>query len=323
MKKNFWDKLKESGKPILALAPMAGVTDSAFRQMCKQYGADLVYSEMVSVDGLQYSSDKTLSRAFFDEMEQPIIVQLMGSDPKKFAEAAKKLEAMGIDGIDINFGCPAKKITKACAGAQLMEDLDRAHDILKATIEATSLPVSCKIRKSKYNAKLGRDVTALEFLEKMKDLDIKAIMMHGRRYEQVHAGDVDYEAIAEVKKVFKGVVIANGGINTPEDAKKALEMTGADGLGIARGAHGKPFLFKQIKDFFEFGKYDSLDSLGIKKLALEHTELSLKLKDARGMLEMRKHLAWYIRGMEGAGKMRERLVRANSLEEVKAVLVTN
>ena len=323
MKKNFWDKLKESGKPILALAPMAGVTDSAFRQMCKQYGADLVYSEMVSVDGLQYSSDKTLSRAFFDEMEQPIIVQLMGSDPKKFAEAAKRLEAMGIDGIDINLGCPSKQITKACAGAQLMEDLDRAHDILKATIEATSLPVSCKIRKSKYNTKLGRDVTALEFLEKMKDLDIKAIMMHGRRYEQVHAGDVDYEAIAEVKKVFKGVVIANGGINTPEDAKKALELTGADGLGIARGAHGKPFLFKQIKDFFESGGYESLDPIGIKKLALEHTELSLKLKDARGMLEMRKHLAWYIRGMEGAGKMRERLVRANTLEEVKAVLAGN
>jgi len=144
--------------------------------------------------------------------------------------------------------------------------------------------------------------------------------MHGRRYEQVHAGDVDYESIKEIRKHFKGFLIANGGINSPQEAKMVLELTGADGVGIARGAHGKPFIFKQIKDYLETGSYEEISPEIVKKLAVEHTELSLTNKAERGMLEMRKHLAWYVRGMNGAAKMREKLVRANSLEEVKEIL---
>lgn len=318
----FWDRLKEKG-PILALAPMAGVTDAAFRQMCKEFGADLVYSEMVSTEGLQYAPDKAIQRAFFEEKERPIIVQLMGSDPKKFAEAAKRLEDMGVDGIDINFGCPAKKVTKTCSGAQLMEDLDKAHAILKATIQATSLPVSCKIRKSKFSKKDGRDVTGLEFIHKMSDLDLKAVMVHGRRYEQVHAGEVDYQSIKEIVNAFHGVVIGNGGITTPEEAKNMLEVTGAHGVGIARGTHGKPYIFKQIKEYLSTGSYTKPTPEEIRQLALRHVTLSYGHKEDKGLLEMRKHLAWYIKGMDGASKMREQLVRVTQLDEVRDILLAH
>jgi len=317
--KTFWDDLKEKG-PIVALAPMAGVTDAAFRQMCKEFGADLVYSEMVSTEGLQYASDKTLEKAFFEEKERPIIVQLMGSDPVKFAEAAKKLEKMGVDGIDINFGCPAKKIVKNSSGAQLMEDLDMAHAILKATIDATSLPVSCKIRKSKFSHKDGRDVTGLEFVRKMADLDLKALMVHGRRYEQVHAGEVDYESIKQIVDEFPGVVLANGGIDSPEKAKEVLKITGAHGVGIARAAQGKPYIFKQIKDYLTKGSYTAPTSQEIKELALKHVGLSFGHKEGRGMLEMRKHLSWYVKGMDNAKQIRNKLVRVNTLQEVDDIL---
>ncbi len=317
----FWDTLKSQG-PIVALAPMAGVTDAAFRQMCKDFGADLVYSEMVSTEGLQYAPDKALERAFFEEKERPIIVQLMGSDPKKFAEAAKRLEDMGVDGIDINFGCPAKKITKTCSGAQLMENLDNAHAILKATIDATSLPVSCKIRKSKFSKADNKNVTGMDFIRRMSDLDIKAIMVHGRRYEQVHAGEVDYESIREIKENFSGVVLANGGINTPEDAAHALAVTGADGVGIARGTHGKPYIFKQIKQYLETGAYDQPTPQEIRDMALYHVELSYGHKEGKGLLEMRKHMAWYLKGMVGASQLRMQIMQSTDLDEVKQILQT-
>jgi tRNA-dihydrouridine synthase B len=317
---NFWDRLKEKDTPIIALAPMAGVTDAAFRQMCKDFGADLVYSEMVSTEGLQYAPDKALERAYFEEKERPIIVQLMGSDPAKFAEAARRLEEMGVDGIDINFGCPAKKITKSCSGVQLMEDLDKAHAILKATIEATSLPVSCKIRKSKWSDKEKRFVTGLEFVEKMKDLDIKALMVHGRDYSQVHTGEVDYDAIKEIKKKFNGVVLANGGITTPQEAAHMLDVTGADGVGVARGAQGKPYIFKHIKEYFETGSYEPVNTKLIRELMMKHLELSYEHKEGRGLLEMRKHLAWYMKGLEGASQVRRQIMQSQDLDELKAIL---
>lgn len=319
---NFWDKLKSKG-PILALAPMAGVTDSAFRQMCKEYGADLLYSEMISADGLFYDSERTFDLTNFKEMERPIIIQMMGSDPKHFAESCKKLEAIGVDGIDINFGCPAKKVVKNLCGAKLMEDLDLAHDIIKAATEAVKIPISCKLRKSKFNPISGKDVTAIEFINKMSDLDLKAIMIHGRRYEQVHAGDVDYDIIRQVKEIFPGVVLANGGIDSPVKAAEVLKLTGADGIGVARAAHGRPFIFKQIKKYLETGEIWEPTIEEIKLMALRHVELSYENKLGRGVVEMRKHLGWYIRGVAGASELRNNLVRANNLDEIRELLVGN
>jgi len=317
--KDFWDKLKSKG-PILALAPMAGVTDSAFRQMCKEFGADLVYSEMISSDGLFYDNDNTIDLTTFKEMERPIIVQMMGSKPSVVADSAKKLESLGVDGIDINFGCPAKKVVKNLCGAQLMENLDLAHDILEATIKAVKIPVSCKIRKSKLNSETGRPVDAIEFVKRMSDLDIKALMIHGRRYEQVHAGEVDYDIIREVKKIFPGVVLANGGIDSPQKAKQVLEITGADGVGIARAANGRPYIFKQIKMYLETGELWTPSPEEIKEIALRHAKLSFLNKEGKGLLEMRKHLGWYVKGMHNASELRVQLMKADTLEEVQRIL---
>ncbi len=311
MKNNFWKKLK---KPIIALAPMAGINDSAFRQLCKKYGADVVYSEMVSVDGLFYGSAKTFELMKFAKKEKPIVIQLFGCKPELFAKAAKEVEKIGADGVDINFGCPAPKIYKIMGGVRLMRDLELCYEIVKATIEATKLPVSIKIRTS-----IGK-VTALDLVNKVKDLPISAIMVHGRSFEQAFRGEADLEAIKSVKKAFKGIVLGNGGIYTPEQASHMLVQTGADGIGLAQGVLGKPWLFKQVKDYLKSGKYKELNMAQIKKAALDHAALNYKLKGKTGILEMRKHLAWYFKGFPGASDLRKKLVQVETIKEIKAIL---
>ncbi len=314
--KNFWLKLK---KPIIALAPMAGITDSAFRQICKKYGADVVYSEMVSVDGLFYNSAKTFDLMKFDKREKPIVIQLFGSKPELFAKAAKEVEKMGADGIDINFGCPAPKIYKNMGGVRLMRDLNLCYEIVRATCEAVKISVSIKIRSS-INFPGSKKVTALDLIKKIKDLPLAAIMVHGRSYEQGFSGPVDLEAIKSVKRAFKSIVLGNGGIYTPEQAKAMLVKTGADGIGLAQGVLGKPWLFKQIKDYLTAGKYQEFNLAQIKKVALEHAALNYKLKGKAGILEMRKHLAWYFKGFPGASDLRKKLVQVESLMEIKKIL---
>ncbi|MEI6627495.1 MAG: tRNA-dihydrouridine synthase family protein, partial [bacterium] len=251
MKKNFWQKIK---KPILALAPMAGVTDSAFRQICKKYGADVVYTEMVSADGLYYDSKKTLEFLRFAKAEQPVVIQLFGKHPEKFTKAAQLAEKAGFAGIDINFGCPAKKVAGHGGGVTLMRDLPKCREIIEAVLAGTKLPVSIKIRAS---IKKGKEtVTALDFLQTIKDLPIAAIMFHGRSYEVPFSGDPDYEMIKKAKVLCPHIpLLGNGGVNSPEDAKKMLDLSGCDGFGLARGLYGKPWLFDLIKDYLKAGKY--------------------------------------------------------------------
>jgi tRNA-dihydrouridine synthase B len=309
--KNFWIKLK---KPIIALAPMAGINDMAFRQLCKKYGADVVYSEMVSVDGLFYNSVKTFDLMKFNKKERPYVVQLFGCKPELFAQAAKEVEKFGADGVDINFGCPAPKIYKIMGGVRLMRDLDLCYEIVKATCEAVKIPVSIKIRTG-----IGK-ITGLDLVNKVKDLPISAIMVHGRSFEQAFRGVADLEAIKAIKQAFSGVVLANGGIYTPEQAKDMLAQTGADGIGLAQGLLGKPWLFKQVKDFLKTGKYKEYTMTQIKKAALEHAALNYKFKGSTGILEMRKHLGWYFKGFTGASDLRKKLVRVETIENIKEIL---
>jgi nifR3 family TIM-barrel protein len=311
MTKNFWTKFK---KPIIALAPMAGVTDSAFRQICKKFGADVVYSEMISVDALAHNSKKTLKMLEFSKKEKPSVFQLFGKKPELFSQAAKLLEQKGVDGIDINFGCPAPKVFKCGGGASLMKDLDLCYEIIKATCLAVKIPVSIKIRSS-----VGK-ITALDLIRKIKDLPVAAIMIHGRSYEQGFGGNVDLEAIKSARKAFKGIVLGNGGIINPLIAKEMLVKTKVDGIGLAQGVLGKPWLFKQIKDYLKTGNYSEFNFRQIKKTALEHAALNYKLKGRQGILEMRKHLAWYFKGFAGASLLRQKLIRVNSLEEIKITL---
>ena len=254
MKKNFWQKLK---KPILALAPMAGVTDSAFRRVCRESGADVVYTEMVSADGLYHDSKKTLELLDFDKAEQPVVVQLFGKTPEKFTKAAKICEEAGFAGIDINFGCPAKKVAGHGGGVTLMRDLTKCQEIIGAVLAGTKLPVSVKLRTS--IKKGDKIVTAIDFIRFMKDLPISAVMVHGRPYEDPFNAEIDYAMIAKVKKEFKaGPVLGNGGIKTPEDGKKMMKEAGVDGLGLARGLYGKPWLFGQMKKYLKTGKRSSV-----------------------------------------------------------------
>jgi len=304
---NFWQKLN---KPIYSLAPMAGVADSAFRQICKKFGADVVYSEMISATAIVYNSKKTLELMEFGKIERPYVIQLFGSKPEHFAIAAKFItKKVKPDGIDINFGCAVKKVTKQGAGIALMANLKLARQVIEATINNTNLPVSIKIR-----SQVGK-ITALDFLKHLSDLDIKAIMIHGRTSTQGNSGSVNYKIIKQAKKYFKGIILANGGVKDKKSAVELLKLTGADGIGIGQGALGKPWIFKQLR----INNYE-LTIKDIYKVALEHSKLEQKLKGKQGIIEMRKHLCWYVNGMENASELRKELIRVESLNDIKKIL---
>src|SRR3989339_596922 len=263
LQNDFWQKLN---KPFYAMAPMAGVADSAFRQVCKDFGADVVYSEMASVAALCYNPKKTLELLEFSEKERPYVVQLFGSEAKQFAEAARIVtKEINPDGIDINFGCPVKKVAKQGAGAVLMRDKKKSREIIRSTIENTELPVSIKTRAQVDT------IDALEFLDYMHDLDIKALMIHGRTLAQGFSGDINTETIKKARDFFSGVLMANGGVYSRAEAEKLLQATGVDGIGIARGALGRPWIFSEIKDLdFPKSKEEKF------KIVLEHVKLAEK-----------------------------------------------
>ncbi|MFA6513953.1 MAG: tRNA-dihydrouridine synthase [Patescibacteria group bacterium] len=323
-KNNFWQKLKSTGKPILALAPMAGFTDSVFRRICKKYGADVLYSEMVSATALYYSDrigiqkkgkqDKnpTLELMNFNRRaERYYVIQLFGSKPEHFAAAAKIInDKVRPDGIDINFGCPVSKIIKQGAGADLMKNLAKSRAVIEAVLSATDLPVSIKIR-----SKSG-DVSALDFLKNISDLPISAVMIHGRTLNQGFAGACDFKIISAARKYFSGVILANGGINSLITAQEALKESKADGLGLARGVLGRPWLFKEIKK----NKQIDLKLTQIFKLIIEQAKEAKKTKGENALIELRKHLVWYVQGLEGASKMREKLVAVSNLQELKKII---
>ncbi|NCN22207.1 tRNA-dihydrouridine synthase [Candidatus Falkowbacteria bacterium] len=329
-KNNFWQKLKNHDRPILALAPMAGFSDAAFRQICKKNGADVLYSEMASTAALYYleknplrklltkgdrlESEKTLDILRFDrKKEKYFVAQIFGSNPEHFAVATKIItEKIKPDGIDINFGCPVPKIIKQGAGASLMKDLERSKAVIKAVLDNTNLPVSIKIRLA------SGSIDFKNFLQNISDFPIAALMIHGRTLKQGFVGAADFKAIKEARKYFKGIILANGGIYDLEEAHKALKESEADGLGLGRGILGRPWLFKEIKN----NKIINKSKAGVFKLLLEHAELGHKLKGKRATYELRKNLCWYLRGVKGAAKLREALVKAESLNEIKKVFKT-
>ncbi len=316
---------------------MAGITDSAFREICRRYGADATYSEMASVSALFFKPQKTLELVKFNDSERPYVVQLFGKDPAHFAKAAKIISSLPRhvethrdaslqtrpDGIDINFGCPAKKVFGHGSGCALMPQKELARDIISAVCENTDLPVSIKIRAGL------KDTTALEFIENTKDLPYSAVMIHCRTYEGGFSGPVDFGICEEVKKIIpEKIVLGNGGINSPGDAVKILQnYPTLDGLGIARGAWGRPFIFDEIKnllsrsrDALQCVSTDEYDFNKIKKNMLEHAELIYRNKGRLGLFEIRKHMSWYVKGFPGASELRRKLVLAESLEEIKNIL---
>lgn len=316
--KNFWEKLPH---PILALAPMAGVTDAAFRIMCKRGGADVIYTEFASSDALAYGSKKTIEMLSFTQEERPVVAQIFGKDPELMYKATKKIQELGFDGVDINFGCPAYKVVKHGGGVCLMRNLPLVHDLVQAVTEAaTEIPVSIKIRGSIKSEDKQSTTYAVDLVKAVKDLPVKALMIHGRSFEKPFDGDLNTNAITDVVKVFPGIVLANGGITTPEKAKEILHETKAHGIGIARGAWGHPWIFGQVKEYLQTGAWKEKTQEEFKAAILEHARLAFELKGKHGIVELRKHLAWYVKGIDGASALRRQLVRVNTIEEIQNII---
>ncbi len=298
------------------LGPMAGVTDVVFRKICKRYGAALTCTEMVSVQGLFYQPKKSLELMQKDE-GCPQLVQIFGSDPNMMADMAKK-HCNDFDVIDINMGCPAPKIVKGGAGSALMLTPNIAYDIVKAVKDKTGKPLTCKMR-------LGWDensINAVEFAGGLQEAGADAVAVHGRTRQQYYSGAADWKLIAKIKSAIDVPIIGNGDIFSANDAKRMLDETGCDMVMVGRGAQGKPYLFNEIKSVIETGSFVSVPNLEQRMNdALEHASGLCEIfgeKIAARM--MRKHLAWYIKGERDAAELRNKAVRVNSLEDIKAFL---
>jgi tRNA-dihydrouridine synthase B len=295
------------------LAPMAGVTDMPFRYQCKRMGAGLTFTEMISAKGIVYNDRKTKQMTITHPAEAPCAVQIFGSEPDTMAKAAEVFNCRDdIAIIDINMGCPAPKIVRNGEGCALMRDIKLASDIIKAVVKATVKPVTVKFRKG-YD---GR--SAVEFAKMAEDSGAKAVTVHGRTRDQFYSGKADWDVIAEVKESVSIPVIGNGDVFTPEHAKKMLQTTGCDGVMVGRGALGNPFIFKRILSFIyndELLPYLA-DSEKYRVIS-EHYKMMTELKgEATAVKEMRKHIAWYLKGIPGAARLRAEVFSETSADNV-------
>ena len=302
-------------KNNLLVAPMAGVTDRPFRVLCKRLGAGMAVSEMVTSNSLLYGSAKTLRRANHEGEVEPISVQIAGADPKMMAEAAKYNVDNGAQIIDINMGCPAKKICNVMAGSALLKDEPLVAQILKAVVGAVDVPVTLKIRTGWD--KQNRNAVAVAKMA--EDIGIQALAMHGRTRACGYTGDAEYDTIAAVRQAVDIPLIANGDITTPEKAKFVLERTGADAVMIGRAAQGRPWIFREIEHYLATGEHMPAPEVGeIRAVMLEHLhDLYAFYGELTGMRVARKHISWYTKGLVGSANFRHNM---NQLQTIEAQL---
>lgn len=305
--------MNEFYKNKVMLAPMAGVTDLAFRTICKEYGADLVVSEMISSRGLHYKDKKTAALLKTNQTEAPLIVQLFGNDPGIMAESAKTLESMGVSYLDINMGCPAPKIVKNGDGCALMKNEILAGKIAETVVQAVSVPVSVKFRA-------GWDTdsqNAVSFAKVMECSGVSAIAIHGRTKEQFYSGTANLEIIKRVKEAVSIPVIGNGDITDGASAKNMLDKTGCDSIMVGRGALGNPFIFQCIKKTLAGETYSEPTLFERQRAMQRHIELMRETKPERvGVPEMRKHFAWYVKGLPHSAKLKVQAFSAKTYEEL-------
>lgn len=301
----------------LILAPMAGVTDLPFRLICKDFGADLVVSEMISAKGIEYKDKKTKLLLATHEAESPLIVQLFGSDPDIMARSAEFVQNEGGKAIDLNLGCPTPKITKNGDGAALGRNEELAHAVISAVVRGASVPVSVKFRSGWDEGSKN----CIRLAKIAEQAGASALSIHGRTAQQFYAGHADWSDIQAVKKAVSIPVIGNGDVVSPETAKAMLEETGCDSIMIGRGAQGNPFLFRQIRHFFETGTYAPISPQEKKETILRHLELLVTHKGEHlGMLEARKHIAWYLKGMPHSAAFKIKAFSASTFKEMKAIV---
>lgn len=300
-------------KNSLILAPMAGITDLPFRHLCREQGAGLAISEMISSDSSLWASPKSVQRMDFSGEPGPVSVQIVGSDPKKMAQAAQANVDLGADIIDINMGCPAKKVCRAESGAALLRDEERIKQILDTVVTAVEVPVTLKIRTG-WDQQSRNGVTVAKIAEQS---GITALTVHGRTKACGFSGAAEYDTIKEIKQSVAIPVIANGDINTPEIAKKVLASTGVDGIMVGRAARGRPWLFSAMEHYLASGEtLPDPSPEWISKMILKHLELLYAFYgEHKGIRIARKHLGWYSRGFPGAADFRSIINKTGTTQE--------
>lgn len=303
----------------VVLAPMAGVSNSAFRLTVKEFGAGLVYAEMISDKGLVTRNKKTLELLTIDEREKPIALQIFGGEKETLVEAAKYVDQYtNADIIDINMGCPVNKVIKCEAGAKWLLDPDKVYEMVAAVVDAVKKPVTVKMR-------IGWDdehIFAVENAQAIERAGGSAVAVHGRTRVQMYEGKANWDVIREVKENVKIPVIGNGDVQTPQDAKRMLDETGVDAVMIGRAALGNPWMIYRTVHYLKTGELKPEPSVREKiDVCLLHFERLMKLKgEYIAVREMRKHAAWYLKGIQGTGTVRNAINQAETAEELRAIL---
>ncbi len=304
----------------LLLAPMEDVSDPPFRHLCKKYGADMLYTEFISADGLIRDAEKSVKKLDIFEDERPVGIQIFGGEELPMMRSAEIVEAAKPDLLDINYGCPVKNVVCRNAGAGILRNIDKMVSLTAAVVKSTKLPVTVKTR-------LGWDESSIrivEVAERLQDIGIKAISVHCRTKHQMYTGKADWTWISKIKENarLKIPVFGNGDVDTPEGALELMNKYGADGVMIGRGSIGHPFIFREIKHFMETGDYLAPPTLAEKLSACRtHLERSIAWKGEKlGILEMRQHYGPYFAGLANIKIFRSRLVVSENLQEIFQIL---
>lgn len=300
------------------LAPMAGVTDLPFRLLCREQGAGLLSMEMVSAKAISFHNKNTESLMEIAPGENPIALQLFGSDPELMGQMAKEIENRPFDILDINMGCPVPKVVNNGEGSALMKKPELVKALVASVVRATKKPVTVKIRKGFDE----NSVNAVEIAKIIEEAGAAAIAVHGRTREQYYSGKADWEIIRKVKEAVSIPVIGNGDINSPEKARQMLEETGCDGIMVGRGARGNPWIFRQITEYLDTGRDPEKPSMQeVKEMILRHAALQIQYKgEYTALREMRKHVAWYTAGYPHSSKLRGRVNEITSMEALYKLL---
>jgi nifR3 family TIM-barrel protein len=308
-----------AAKVPLYLAPMAGVSESPFRRLCRRFGADVVVTEFLSAEGIRRENQATISKLRFGPDERPIGVQIFGSEPAAMGEAAAFVtDIFAPEFIDINFGCPVKKVVKRNGGSGCLKDLNLVEQVIRAVSRSTSLPVTCKIR-SGWNEEMRDPVT---IALRCQDAGARALALHARTRTQMYTGSARWEEIAAVAQALEIPVLGNGDIRTPQDAVRMWRETGCDGVMIARGSFGQPWIFDQTRDLLEGRPMRAAPPVEQRfAIALEHALMAADYEPDRpgAAIEFRKHLGWYVKGLPASAELRKKLYAVTSLGEVEGI----